>query len=238
MSRARVDEAPLAILAGGLARRLGALSAERPKALMTVAGRPFLDHQLALVRAWGVRRVVVCAGHLGGQIEDHLRRSPAAGLEVECVHDGPRLLGTAGALRAAAERLGPSFWVLYGDSYLDPAPTLSDLRGSLAAGGGEGLLTVCAAEAGRGNVLYDDGRVVAYDKVRGRADMRHVDWGLTLLTRAAIERVPLGAREDLGHLFALLAQRGLLAAHLVSQRFFEIGSPAGLAETRLRLEGR
>jgi NDP-sugar pyrophosphorylase family protein len=225
---------PLAILAGGLATRLGPLAAGKPKALVEIAGRPFLDHQLALARAWGVRRVVVCAGHRGAMVEAHLRASPPAGLEVRCAHDGERLLGTAGALRAAAARLGPWFLVLYGDSYLDPAPPLDVLRGALRAGD-LGLVTACPTPPGAANLLYDRGRAMAYDKERPRAEMAHADWGLTLLARKALARVPAGSPADLGALFSALAAEGRLAAHEVLVPFSEIGSPEGLAETRARL---
>jgi NDP-sugar pyrophosphorylase family protein len=226
---------PLAILAGGLATRLGPAASDRPKALVEVAGRPFLDHQLALAGRWGVRRVVVCAGHRGRMIEEHLAAAPAAGLDVRCAHDGGRLLGTAGALRAAADALGPWFFVLYGDSYLDPAPPLDVLAAGLRPGD-LGLVTACPAVPGSPNLLYDRGRAMAHDKERPRPEMAHADWGLSLLAREAVEGAPAGAPSDLGALFAALAAEGRLAAHEVRERFYEIGSPEGLAETRARLE--
>ena len=91
----------VAILAGGKATRMGPLTATIPKFLVEVGGKPFADHQLAWLAASGVDRVVLCVGHLGDQIRDHLGDGSRWALEIAYVEDGPSLLGTAGALRRA-----------------------------------------------------------------------------------------------------------------------------------------
>jgi D-sedoheptulose 7-phosphate isomerase len=227
-------QAPAAILCGGQASRLGGLCARTPKSLLEVAGRPFLDHQLAMLRRQGVRRVVLCAGHLGEQIEEHVARHPPEGLRVEVSHDGPRPLGTAGALRQALPRLGPLFWVLYGDSYPDV-----DLGAVMAAlpdeGSSElGLLTVLRNQGRweRSNALVREGRLLAYDKRAPAPEMEHCDYGLALLRQEALARVPAGACHDLADLYAELVAEGRMAACQAGRRFHEIGSPQGLEETR------
>src|SRR5262245_61639262 len=95
--------------------------------MVEVAGRPFIDHQLALLARNGVRRVVLGLGHLGAPVDHHIGDGSGHGLQVQYSHDGARLLGTGGALRRALPLLGDLFWVLYGDSYLD-----IDYRGVLA----------------------------------------------------------------------------------------------------------
>ena len=126
---------PVALLAGGLATRLRPITTTMPKALVEVAGRPFIDHQLALLQRNGIRRVVLCLGHLGEQVRGTPRRrsGPRHG---RCATrtTATRLLGTGGALRRALPLLGEAFWVLYGDSYLD-----IDYRG--------GARRLCAARA-------------------------------------------------------------------------------------------
>jgi NDP-sugar pyrophosphorylase family protein len=88
----------VAILAGGLATRLRPLTERIPKSLVPVAGRPFLAHQLELLRKQGVTRAVLCVGHLGDQIETAFGAGGAFGLELSYSYDGPMLAGTAGAL--------------------------------------------------------------------------------------------------------------------------------------------
>src|SRR4051812_21922737 len=114
-----IADIPAAILAGGLATRLRPITSTIPKALVEVGGVPFVDHQLALLRRNGIRQVVLCLGYLGEQVEQHLGDGSAHGVVVRYAHDGPRLLGTGGALRRAVPLLGEVFWVMYGDSYLD-----------------------------------------------------------------------------------------------------------------------
>src|SRR6266853_6505050 len=109
---------PVAILAGGLATRLRPITEKIPKSLVPVAGEPFLAHQLRLLRAQGVPRVVLCAGHLGEMIEREFGDGAAFGIELQYSFDGPKLLGTGGAIRQAMPLLGDSFFVLYGDSFL------------------------------------------------------------------------------------------------------------------------
>src|SRR5262249_17995413 len=109
---------PVAILAGGLATRLRPLTETIPKALVEVNGEPFIAHQLRLLRAKGIERVVVCSGSLGEMIRERIGKGALFGLRVEFVFDGPRLLGTAGAIKQALPALGQAFFVMYGDSYL------------------------------------------------------------------------------------------------------------------------
>ena len=112
-------DVPVALLAGGLATRLQPITHKIPKAMVEVAGRPFIDHQLALLERNGCRRVVLCLGHLGEQVAKHVGDGSRHGLDVNYSLDGDKLLGTGGALRQALPLLGEACWVLYGDSYMD-----------------------------------------------------------------------------------------------------------------------
>ena len=108
----------VAILAGGLATRLRPLTETIPKSLLEINGEPFALHQLRLLQSKGVRRVVLCVAHLGELIQSRIGDGRALGLHVDYSFDGPELLGTAGAIRNALPKLGESFFVMYGDSYL------------------------------------------------------------------------------------------------------------------------
>src|SRR5882762_5153238 len=114
----RFNDFPVAILAGGLATRLRPLTEKIPKALLPVAGKPILAHQLRLLQSQGIRRVVLCAGYLGEMIEHDFGDGRDWGVKLEYSFDGPVLLGTGGALQRALPLLGEKFFVLYGDSYL------------------------------------------------------------------------------------------------------------------------
>jgi len=235
-----VSDAPetVAILAGGLGTRLGPLATDRPKALVEVAGAPFVVHQLRLLRAHGLTRVVLCVGHLGAQIAAAVGDGHAWGVDVAYAWDGPALRGTAGALRGALPLLGRAFYVLYGDSFLD-----CDYRAigtAWARSGRAALMTVLRNDGrwDRSNVEYGAGAIRAYDKRRPTPAMRHVDYGLGVLTAEALADVPETGAADLADLYTALVAQGRLAAYLVRRRFYEVGSPAGLAATRRYLEAR
>jgi D-sedoheptulose 7-phosphate isomerase len=223
---------PLALLAGGLGTRMHGVSAGLPKALLDVAGRPFIAHQLELIHRLGVRQVVVCVGHLGDQIEAYVGDGRRFGLEVSYSRESARLLGTAGALKNAEDLLGPVFWVMYGDTYLpiDFAEVFAAFQRTSTLG----LLTVLRNEdrLDRSNVVFRDGHLLEYDKRAHREDMHHIDYGLALLKRQSLARIPPDTPFDLGDLYHALVQEGALAGFEVHQRFYEIGSPAGLADTR------
>ena len=229
---------PVAILAGGLATRLHPVTAAIPKSLLEVAGRPFAEHQLALLRQQGIERVVFCAGHLGEQLQEAIGDGSRFGLQVSYSFDGPRLLGTGGALKRALAYLGDSFFVLYGDSYLEcdfaAVQTAFQRSGRLA------LMTVFPNHDrwDASNVAFGDGRIVRYDKRAKTPDMHHIDYGLGVLKAAALERFPDSDPVDLAEVYRDLLARDELAGFEVSSRFYEIGSPDGLAETSRYLATR
>ena len=221
---------PFAILAGGLAMRLRPLTEKIPKVLVPVAGKPFLVHQLELLRRQGITHVVLCLGHLGEMVREEFGDGSAHGVRLDYSFDGPVLLGTGGALKLALPRLGEKFFVLYGDSYLpiDFAPVAESFERS----GKLGLMTVYRNE-GRydtSNVVFADSEIKVYDKQTRLPEMRHIDYGLSVFRAAALDEYPAGAKFDLADLMQRLVARRQLAGFEVVERFYEIGSPGGLAE--------
>jgi NDP-sugar pyrophosphorylase family protein len=221
---------PVAILAGGLATRMRPVTERIPKALVPVAGRPFIARQLRYLRAQGVSRVVICTGYLGELIEEAIGDGSAFGLEVTYSPDGPVLLGTGGALRQALPALGDAFFVLYGDSYL-PCDFLHVQR-AFERAGSPALMTVFRND-GRwdtSNVLFRDGRVVRYDKLAPGPEMHYIDYGLGVLSARVVGAYPAGRVLDLAEMYHRLAADGQLAGFEIAERFYEIGSPAGLKD--------
>jgi NDP-sugar pyrophosphorylase family protein len=227
---------PVALLAGGLATRLRPITEKIPKSMVAVAGEPFIAHQLRLLVDQGVHEVVVCAGYLGAQIEAFVGDGAGFGCAVRYAWDGPRLLGTGGALRQALPLLGDRFFVLYGDSYLPIA--FRPVWQAFQASGQPGLMTVFRNE-GRwdtSNVEFVDGIIRRYDKVNRTPAMRHIDYGLGVLDAAVVRDRPAAEPWDLAALYGDLVSQGRLVGYEVTQRFYEIGTPAGIAETEAFLQ--
>jgi NDP-sugar pyrophosphorylase family protein len=221
---------PIAILAGGLATRLRPITETVPKALLEVAGEPFLAHQLRLLRRHGFERVVLLVGYLGEKIQEFAGNGAAFGLQVEYSFDGPELLGTAGALGRALPILGDAFAVIYGDSYLS-----CDYRAALSTfcdSGKLGLMTVFRNQGlwDFSNVEFTDGRILAYDKTHRTPAMNHIDYGLGAFHRAAFDDVPADRPYDLTAVYQGLLRRGELAAWESPERFYEIGSLQGISD--------
>jgi N-acetyl-alpha-D-muramate 1-phosphate uridylyltransferase len=226
-----VSTLPVAILAGGLATRLRPVTEKVPKSVLPIAGRPFIHWQLGLLAQQGVTEVVLCAGHLGQQIQAAVGDGSSFGMTVRYSFDGDTLLGTGGALKRALPMLGSAFFVLYGDSYL--RCSFAAAQTAYEASAALGLMTVLCNEGRweKSNVLFRDGRIAEYNKHLPRPGMRHIDYGLSILSMQALKRGPAGNAFDLADLYQDLALRGELAALTVSERFYEIGSAVGIEAT-------
>jgi NDP-sugar pyrophosphorylase family protein len=229
---------PVAILAGGLATRLRPVTEKIPKSLVPVAGRPFLAHQLELLHAHGIRRAVLCIGYLGEMIQRDFGDGRAFGIRLDYSFDGPKLLGTGGAIKRALPLLGDEFFVLYGDSYLpvEYRPIAEFFRQS----GKLGCMTVYRNE-GRydtSNVVFRDGEIAVYDKKNRPTEMRHIDYGLSLFKAPVFESYSADRPFDLAEVMGKLVREKQLAGYEIRERFYEIGSPAGLAELELLLKSK
>jgi MurNAc alpha-1-phosphate uridylyltransferase len=226
---------PVAILSGGIAVRMRPHTDSVPKALLPVAGEPFIAHQLARLRDQQITDAVLCVGHLGEQIRAFVGNGERWQLHVSYSFDGPILLGTGGALRRALPLLGDVFFVLYGDSYLrcDFAAVARRFEESNR----RGLMTVYRNEnaLAPSNVRFEHGEVVEYDKQSPSPLMRHIDYGLSVLSAAVLASYPEDERFDLSRIQQDLVAARQLAGVEVPERFFEIGSPEGLRDTELLL---
>jgi len=224
------------ILAGGLGTRLHPITQEIPKALVPIRGKPFAAYQLAWLAKQGIREVIYCIGHKGGQIVDFVGDGSAWGLRVSYVDEGGDLRGTAGALRLALEttHLEDAFFVLYGDSFLPIA--YPPVFAQHARSGKPALMTVLRNENrwDRSNVVYAPPLVTRSDKncdEATRAKMTHIDYGLLVLCRTFVEdEIPHMTVVDLADVLGRLSRKGNLAGYEVIERFYEVGSLAGITD--------
>lgn len=221
------------ILAGGLGTRIRARSADLPKALIPVLGKPFIEYQLEWLARQGVRSVILSVGHLGAMIATAVGEGARFGLSVAYSDEGEKLRGTGGALRLAADLnlLDESFFLLYGDSYLpiDLAPVWrTSEQGRVCT------MTVLRNQGrwDRSNVVVRDGAPMLYDKSvpdPAAAGMEHIDYGLSVLRRdVVLDELAPDVKADIADVMHRLSVRGQLRAHEVFERFYEIGSPQGL----------
>lgn len=227
------------ILAGGLATRLRPLTEKFPKALIPIHSRPFIAYQLQYLYQQGFRRVVISIGYEGEQIRKQVGDGTSFGLQIIYSEDGPKLLGTGGAVRKALADLSDPFIVLYGDSYLQEdyqkiLQTFANQQDSQA------LMTVYknSGQFDTSNVQFVDGQLELYDKKNPTAAMDYIDWGLGIIRKSAFQDFADREVFDLAELYTLLARKKKLFGYEVFERFYEIGSRQGIEQLESFLQKR
>ncbi len=221
---------PVVILAGGLATRLRPVTEKIPKALVDIAGQPFIAHQLKLLNSHGIRRVIISAWYKGEMIRDFVGDGARFGVDVQYVFDGEAPLGTGGAIRKSLSLLDGPFFVLYGDSYL-PC-NYAGIQSHFDRHGQPGLMTIYHNQGqwDASNVETAAGQIIRYDKKVHTPRMEFIDYGLGLFHPAVFKLLPEGRPADLAEIYQDLISKRQLLAYEVKQRFYEIGSFEGLAE--------
>ena len=229
------------ILAGGFGSRMKHMSKDLPKSLFPVLDKPFIDYQLAWLAGQGVTNVVVSLGYKAEMVRDYLGTGERWDIDITCVEDGDKPLGTAGAIRNAVDQgaLKGGFFVLYGDSYLKV-----DLRDiwRVSENGIHPIMTVFKNDGqwDTCNVLMKDGKLDLFEKDAAgeiKAKMSHIDYGLSVLSEDVIlQMVPSGEAWDLATVQHDLSLQGRLMGYEVFDRFYEIGSPQGLLDLENHLK--
>jgi len=219
-----------AILAGGLGTRLYPLTHNTPKAMITVAGKPFLEWQLALLRANGVDDIILLVGHQAEPIMDHFGDGSRFGMSVRYSIEGDVLLDTAGAIRHALPFLNAHFFVTFADSYLRlPYRQIWD---DYESKGLRALMVVYRNENqfDTSDVRVEKGYVTAYQKTPPLPGAYYINDGLMIIRHDDIAKIPEGHKMSLQTFFQPIIARSGLAAWETTQRFYEIGSFSGLKE--------
>jgi len=226
-----------AVLAGGMATRLGDVTRKIPKSMVCFDEKPFLQYQLEFLKSSGVNRVLLCLGHLGEQIEGYFKDGKWLGLEISYSYE-PKPLGTAGALKNAGILLDDQFFTIYGDSYVfldfKTVWKLFQSKDKLA------LMTVYENENryDTSNTIIRGDLVEDYNKKRPSAAMRHIEYGVNLFRKEVLSQIPQGTHYGLEDLFPHLIATRQLMAYEVKERFYEIGSPRGLDEFKSYIGAR
>ncbi|MCR5266951.1 MAG: HAD-IIIA family hydrolase [Lachnospiraceae bacterium] len=238
-----LEEVQVVVLMGGLGTRLKEYTKECPKSLVRVGSRPFFDYELELLKQWGFRRFLFLIGYQADMIEDYYGDGKGQGISIEYCMDGEKLLGTGGAVRRALPYLDEDFLLIYGDSFMDinyEETVYRYYKGKET--GSRALMTVLKNHDrfDKSNVIFEDGKIVLYDKHNTTPEMEYIDYGVCMYERALFEDYEEDKAFDIAEIQTALSKEGKLTAHVVTKRFYEIGSPESLHEfeeyTRYRFE--
>ena len=220
----------VAILAGGLGKRLGSLTLDTPKSMIKINNKPFIEWQLNLLSKKGVSEVVLCTSHYSQIIKDYVEDGKRFNIEVKYSDDGPDQLGTGGAIRNAIDILGDSFMVMYGDSYLD-----IDYFEVEKVFGESNFPAMMIIYRNKGkydlsNVLFETSIIKKYSKKNVNSNFQYIDFGLSLFKSEVFKEIKKGTYLDLADLCEELAENGKLAGFEVKNRFYEVGSKEGIED--------
>jgi MurNAc alpha-1-phosphate uridylyltransferase len=231
------NDMQIAILAGGLAIRLGALTRNEPKSLLKFEGKPFIQYQIEQIGRRGIKDIVICTGHLGEQIERCLGDGARYGLSIRYRRED-KPLGTAGALKNAENLLKDSFITIYGDSYL--SLDFGRMFNYFVTHQRLGMMTVYRNfdHHDRSNASISGGFVTGYSKSGRTTDMVYIDYGAQLFRKQVLNLIPAGTFYPLENLFPQLILRQQLLSYEVGERFYEIGSRQGIREFSEYLRGK
>ena len=230
----RIKDMQVVVLMGGLGTRLQGITEGKPKSMIEVRGLPFFQYQMNILKWNGFSHFIFCVGYGGSTIENYFSDGMKSGMNIRYSYDGERLLGTGGALRQAYAMLEEDFIVIYGDSFMDvdyQEITYRYFR-EKETQGALGLMTILQNHDryDKSNVVMQDHHQVYYNKIDRTSDMKFVDYGILVLNKRLIGRIPPQETCDIARILTDISAEGFLCGHEVKRRFYEIGSPASLAE--------
>ena len=220
----------MVILAGGMGTRMKEYSQDAPKSMILISGKPFLQYQIELLREKGIRRILLCIGHLGDQVKAYFGSGEKFDVNIHYSEEGEKLLGTGGALKKAEPFLDDNFFLMWGDSYL--LLDYQDIWKTFFKTRCDGLMVIYKNNNQRvkSNVVAKSGKVVLYDKWHSHPGMSYIDNGLSVFNKILLDEIPPQTVFLVEKVFEKWSKEGKLAAYETGQRFYEIGSPSGLKE--------
>lgn len=227
------------VLAGGLGTRLiPVTSAKIPKVLVEVAGIPFLHHKLESLRLMNISDVTLLVGELGYMVDEFLSTCSIPGLNWTVIHDGPTLLGTAGAIAKSIGKLPDEFWITYGDSYLIADLEAAEKQAAMLKADGVMVVLRNNSRLEPSNVSVEGNFIKSYSKLASANTHDWIDFGILRLKKAAFVDVPTKSPTDLSTVITEVIANSKLLAFEVFDRYWDIGSPHSYLETQKEFERR
>ena len=221
------------ILAGGLATRLRPYTEVIPKALINIGEKPFIFWQLELLKSQGYRNLLICCGYLGEKIQKAVGDGKKLGINVTYSFDGPKLLGTGGAIKKALKLLPDQFMVMYGDTILNV--DFKKVEDSFILGKNTNLMVILKNNNkwAPSNIHFKNNKIIKYSN-ENQSNPSYIDYGLSVFSKKTFENIK-EKKFNLDLVFKLLIEKDKLAAYRVSKRFYEINTIEGVKATEKHL---
>lgn len=219
------------ILAGGRGQRMRPITDDRPKPMVPILGRPFLEYQIEQLRDQGFQRVLILLGYLPDAVRRHFGDGRRWGISIAYSVTDPDQL-TSGRVAAARHLLDPCFLLLYCDNYWPMQIEL--LWARFREAGRPALITTFSNKdrAMKGSVVLDAGQnVLVFDRLRRHPGLREVEISYAIITDLALSLLPDEDALFEEAIYTPLARQGRLAAYVTDHQYYSIGSPERLPAT-------
>lgn len=230
------------ILAAGEGTRMRPLTANLPKPLLPVAGKPFLAHTLEALRDCGIRDVTVLIGWQGRRLKEHFGHGDALGVRIGYEEQLERL-GTAHAIGLARSHVDDSFLAVNGDVVV----TADAVRGLLEFHRKVQGPVMAVAEVDDprpfGVIETRDDKVVAIEEKPASPRSKQINAGLFVLDPEIFPLVDATHRSPRGELeftdtLRLLLEKTDLFAYRMPGAWIDVGRPWDLLEANAALLAR
>ena len=219
------------ILAGGRGTRMHPITVDRPKPMVPVLDRPFLEYQIEQLRQEGFEKVLLLLGYLPHVVMDYFGDGSRFGLSIEYAVTDPDDL-TSSRVSNARHLIDPCFLLLYCDNYWPMR--MERLWQRFCAAGKPGMITVYSNKDGysRGSVILDaDDNVTVFDRLRTTPGLQGVEISYAILTDLALEFLPDEDTLFEEAIYTPLATQHRLAGFVSEHRYYSVGSIERLPAT-------
>lgn len=212
------------ILAGGLGMRMRPLTLERPKPMILINGKPFLEYLVELLRDNGIQEILMLLGYLPEKVTEYFGDGKKFGMDIRYAVT-PVEDETGTRLKKAEALLDDHFLLLYSDNYLPFS--LAKLIDFYEKQKTDAVVTVYSNKDGmtKNNILVDkDGYVVKYDKSRTDPNLNGVEAGFFILDKKILQLAPEGDFSFEKEIFPKLIESKQMSGYMTGQRYYSIGS--------------
>ena len=212
-------------MCGGKGNRIKKITQLKPKCLINFYGKPFLFYQLNYLKKNHINNVILSVGYKAKLIKNYVENNINF-LNVKVVNDGKKLLGTGGAINKSVKFLKNSFYVIYGDSYLNF--NLRNLKST-------NKISVMAIyknqnKYDKSNVERKKSNFIIYNKSKKNKNYDYIDYGVSHLKKKIFKNFKKNTRFDLSDLLQKISKDNKLKGYVVKKRFYEIGSYDGIKQ--------
>jgi len=226
------------ILAGGRGERMRPLTDIRPKPMIEIAGKPFLEHQVELLRGQGFKKFLFLLGYLPDVVKNHFGDGSKWGVQIEYSVTAVEDL-TGRRVKLAEKKLDDLFLLVYCDNYW-PLPMDKLWRRFVAANVPMMITVYSNKDDYTKSVLKVDeaGFVSVYDKKKKTPDLQGTEISFAIIRRELIEQLPDGNISLEETLFPPLIAKKQLAAFVTHHRYYSVGDTFRLPITEQFLARR